>query len=193
MILENVETTRYTGAFTTQKRGRVLQHSFAIVVCLCISALLSGFRMERVSPELYRGRDPKDHMLAEIKARGVKTIVSLRTNPQRSKAKKAEALGINFIQIPIGIYRLIFWILNDFQKSLYALVMTMTSVTLPAAVERTEVLHPTTVVEKSVVLERQPECVKETTVIEKPVIIERNEKTVERIVERQVVPKTVVK
>ena len=56
-----------------------------------------------VAPGLYRGGQPSDAGLQKLKDTGVKTIVSLRNNKvlTASERKKAEALGMKFVNIPL--------------------------------------------------------------------------------------------
>ena len=56
-----------------------------------------------VAQGVYRGGQPSDAGLQKLKDTGVKTIVSLRNNKvlTASERKKAEALGIKFVNIPL--------------------------------------------------------------------------------------------
>jgi len=60
--------------------------------------------MEQVTPGLYRGPDPKMKVIRELHDKGIKTIISLRTNPQRKKQKLARELGMNWVQIKTGVF-----------------------------------------------------------------------------------------
>jgi protein tyrosine/serine phosphatase len=56
-------------------------------------------------PTLYRGRDPRIKDIIALHDKGIKTIVSLRTNPEYKKQKLCERLGMKWIQIATGVFR----------------------------------------------------------------------------------------
>jgi protein tyrosine/serine phosphatase len=63
---------------------------------------------ETVSPQLFRGGQPTGQGIEELKARGVKTIISLRHNKfqVQKERKQAAALGIKFLNIPLdGLHK----------------------------------------------------------------------------------------
>ena len=59
----------------------------------------------KISDSLYRGAQPRERGLPELKKLGITTIVDLRSE-DREKAewerRRAEALGIRFVHIPVG-------------------------------------------------------------------------------------------
>jgi hypothetical protein len=61
---------------------------------------------EQVTPMLWRGPDPK---MADIQSlhddKGIKTIISCRTNPQPKKREECEKLGMKWIQITTGVFK----------------------------------------------------------------------------------------
>ena len=61
--------------------------------------------MEQITPTLYRGMDPKVKELQVLHDKGFKTIVSLRTNPQKKKEKVCDQLGMKWIQIKTGVFK----------------------------------------------------------------------------------------
>lgn len=61
--------------------------------------------MEQITPTLYRGMDPKVKELQVLHDKGFKTIISLRTNPQRKKEKICDQLGMKWIQIKTGVFK----------------------------------------------------------------------------------------
>ena len=77
-----------------------------------ISVLASAERLDlvgihnagKVSDVLYRGAQPSQEGLAELKKLGVTTIVDLRGNrgPVEWERGRAEALGMHFVNIPVG-------------------------------------------------------------------------------------------
>ena len=59
----------------------------------------------KINDHLYRGAQPRDAGLLELKKLGVTTIVNLRgEDPEKSgwEEKRAESLGIRFVHIPVG-------------------------------------------------------------------------------------------
>ena len=60
---------------------------------------------EQVTPNLYRGPDPKTKDIYALHDKGIKTIISLRTNPEPKKEKLCEKLGMRWINIKTGVFR----------------------------------------------------------------------------------------
>jgi protein tyrosine phosphatase (PTP) superfamily phosphohydrolase (DUF442 family) len=59
----------------------------------------------KVNDHLYRGAQPRDAGLLELKELGITTIVDLRAEDpakSRQEEEKAEALGMRFVEIPVG-------------------------------------------------------------------------------------------
>jgi len=59
----------------------------------------------KINDHLYRGAQPRDAGLLELKKLGVTTIVNLRDeDPEKSdwEEKRAKSLGIRFVHIPVG-------------------------------------------------------------------------------------------
>jgi len=61
--------------------------------------------MEQVTPEISRGPDPKAAAIHRLHDKGVKTIISLRTNPETKKEKLCESLGMKWINIKTGVFK----------------------------------------------------------------------------------------
>jgi hypothetical protein len=59
---------------------------------------------ERVAPNIYRGGDPKTRDIYMLRDKGIKTIISLRVNPQKNKTLLCEKLGMQWVHIPTGIF-----------------------------------------------------------------------------------------
>lgn len=59
-----------------------------------------------VTETIYRGAQPSEENLRELKKFGIKTIVSFRTSKKKSawEKKQAESLGMNYVHIPWRIY-----------------------------------------------------------------------------------------
>jgi tyrosine-protein phosphatase SIW14 len=59
----------------------------------------------KINEYLYRGAQPKEQGLPELKKLGITTIVDLRSeDPQKAEweRKQAESLGMHFVHIPVG-------------------------------------------------------------------------------------------
>jgi protein tyrosine phosphatase (PTP) superfamily phosphohydrolase (DUF442 family) len=67
--------------------------------------LMSHGSIEQVTPNLMRGPDPKIADIYPLRDNGVKTIISLRTNPERKKQKLCKELGMKWIQIKTGVFK----------------------------------------------------------------------------------------
>lgn len=79
-------------------------HNIAIQFAFLYAPLIHT-PVEQVTPNLYRGQDPKASQLYELKQKGIKTIISLRTNPERKKAELCKKLGMNWYQIKTGVFK----------------------------------------------------------------------------------------
>lgn len=87
-------------------RSLVRLNNLSLIAILAASNIfLSGFSAEKVAPGLYRGQDPQTEDLPELKRLKIKTIVSLRTNPQEDKAQFFQHQGINFIHMKVGVIK----------------------------------------------------------------------------------------
>lgn len=79
-------------------------HNIAIQFAFLYAPLIHT-PVEQVTPNLYRGQDPKASELYALKQKGIKTIISLRTNPERKKAELCKKLGMNWYQIKTGVFK----------------------------------------------------------------------------------------
>jgi hypothetical protein len=79
-------------------------HNIAIQFAFLYAPLIHT-PVEQVTPNLYRGQDPKVAEIYALKEKGIKTIISLRTNPERSKAELCKKLGMNWYQIKTGVFK----------------------------------------------------------------------------------------
>ncbi|MBX9693351.1 MAG: tyrosine-protein phosphatase [Cyanobacteria bacterium] len=70
-----------------------------------INSVIPNFGI--VSPTLLRGGQPRKGGLASLKRAGVKTIVNLRDGNEdiRSEKALAEELGLNFVSIPMSVFK----------------------------------------------------------------------------------------
>ena len=59
---------------------------------------------EQVAPSIYRGGDPKVKDIYALHKQGIKTIISLRTNPERNKERLCEKLGMHWDNIKTGVF-----------------------------------------------------------------------------------------
>ena len=78
-------------------------HRFLIQFAFLYAPLLHC-HPEQVTPNLYRGGDPKIKDIYVLHDKSFKTIISLRTNPERNKARLCEKLGLKWINIPTGVF-----------------------------------------------------------------------------------------
>jgi len=60
---------------------------------------------EQVTPNLYRGPDPKVKAIYALHDQGIKTVISLRTNPERKKERLCQKLGMKWINIRTGVFK----------------------------------------------------------------------------------------
>lgn len=60
---------------------------------------------EQVTPVLTRGPDPKVKDIYALHDKGVKTIISLRTNPEHDKERLCQKLGMKWVQIKTGVFK----------------------------------------------------------------------------------------
>ena len=68
------------------------------------SAALSKIKIDnfgQVSPTYYRGAQPKGHDFADLKAIGVKTVIDLAAEGDKSEETNTKAAGMNFVRLPM--------------------------------------------------------------------------------------------
>lgn len=80
-------------------------HNIIIQLAFMYAPLMSHGPIEQVTPNLMRGPDPKIADIYALRDNGVKTIISLRTNPERKKQKLCKELGMNWCQIKTGVFK----------------------------------------------------------------------------------------
>ena len=78
-------------------------HNIAIQFAFLYAPLVHS-NIEQVTPNLYRGPDPKVADLYALRDNGIKTVISLRTNPERKKQELCKKLGIKWYQIKTGVF-----------------------------------------------------------------------------------------
>lgn len=78
--------------------------TFAIQFAVLYAPLLHG-ATEQVTPNLFRGPDPKVKAIYALHDKGFKTIISLRTNPETKKKKLCDKLGMQWINIKTGVFK----------------------------------------------------------------------------------------
>jgi tRNA-2-methylthio-N6-dimethylallyladenosine synthase len=77
---------------------------FQLLLCVLLPGTVPVTHIEKISDVLYRGSDPTKKQMQHLKAMGIKTLISCRTNPEKSKAKYARSIGMNFFHIPTGVF-----------------------------------------------------------------------------------------
>jgi protein tyrosine/serine phosphatase len=60
---------------------------------------------EQVTANLMRGPDPKMADIQSLHDKGIKTIISCRTHAQPKKSELCEKLGMHWIQIQTGVFK----------------------------------------------------------------------------------------
>ncbi len=73
-------------------------------MCSALALIEGGCDVEKLSPTLYRGPDPSESTLIKLKEMGVKTIVSVRMNPNNRTSAEARKMGLQWIHIPTGVF-----------------------------------------------------------------------------------------
>lgn len=79
-------------------------HNFILQFAVLISPLIH-MPMTQVSPTMWRGMDPKVKDVYALHDQGIKTIVSLRTNPEYKKQVLCEKLGMHWFNIKTGVFK----------------------------------------------------------------------------------------
>lgn len=94
----------YYGSYELEGRERHMNfHNLAIQFAVLYAPFLHC-TMEQVTPNLSRGPDPKIKDIYALHDQGIKTIISLRTNPETKKQKLCQQLGMKWIQIKTGVF-----------------------------------------------------------------------------------------
>jgi len=65
-------------------------------------AKIDAEKFDKVDEGLYRGAQPSDKDLSELKKMGIKTIVNLRTSNVEAEKEKAERLGLRYFSLPMS-------------------------------------------------------------------------------------------
>ncbi len=78
-------------------------HNFILQFAVLYAPFLH-FSTEQITPTLYRGPDPKIKDIYILHDKGIKTIISLRTNPETKKQKLCQKLDMKWIQINTGVF-----------------------------------------------------------------------------------------
>ncbi|MBA3994780.1 MAG: hypothetical protein C0469_14775 [Cyanobacteria bacterium DS2.3.42] len=77
----------------------------AVMVFLVLTSVLTGCNFKQENAFLYRGPAPTIKRLNELKAMGIKTIVSVRNNPNPKKAAYAEKIGLKWMTVKTSVMR----------------------------------------------------------------------------------------
>ncbi len=80
-------------------------HNIIIQMAFMYAPLMSHGPIEQVTPNLMRGPDPKVADIYALRDNGVKTIISLRTNPERKKQELCKKIGMKWVQIKTGVFK----------------------------------------------------------------------------------------
>lgn len=74
-----------------------------LIVVIISSVIFSGCRGGKASSILYWGKLPKEKQLDHLKRIGVKSLISVRTNPTNSLRAAAEKRGLRFFHVKTGV------------------------------------------------------------------------------------------
>lgn len=88
-----------------RKRARSRRWIAGLIVCL-FTVGLAGYRDRegRASAVLYWGDQPKIEELKELRSRGVKSLINVRTNPCRQTGEAARAMGLRYFHLKTGVF-----------------------------------------------------------------------------------------
>ena len=75
----------------------------AVLVFIVLTSVLTGCNFKQENAFLYRGPAPSIKRLNELKAMGIKTIVSVRNNPNPKKAAYAEKIGLRWMTVKTSV------------------------------------------------------------------------------------------
>ena len=75
----------------------------SVMILLVFASVLTGCNFKQENAFLYRGPAPTVKRLKELKAMGIKTIISVRNNPSERKAKFAESIGLKWMTVKTSV------------------------------------------------------------------------------------------
>lgn len=79
------------------------QTIISLVVVLVFTSALTGCKFKQENAFLYRGPAPSMKRLRELKAMGIKTVVSVRNDPSKRKAAYAEKIGLKWMTVKTSV------------------------------------------------------------------------------------------
>ncbi len=82
---------------------KTLKSIVSVMVLLVFTSVLSGCNFKQENAFLYRGPSPSMKRLKELKAMGIKTIISVRNNPSEKKAAFAEKIGMKWMTVKTSV------------------------------------------------------------------------------------------
>lgn len=82
---------------------KTLRSIVAVMVLLVFTSVLTGCNFKQENAFLYRGPSPSIKRLDELKAMGIKTIISVRNNPKPKKAAYAEKIGLKWMTVKTSV------------------------------------------------------------------------------------------
>jgi len=99
----------YTGFtqlhISTRRFVKLLKTITMSVVFTIFCATLTGCKMHQENAWLWRGPNPSMKKLDELKAMGIKTIISVRNNPSEKKEAYAEKIGMNWMTVKTSVMK----------------------------------------------------------------------------------------
>ncbi len=88
---------------STRPFFKSIESIVAVMVFLVFTSVLTGCNFKQENAFLYRGPSPSIKRLDELKAMGIKTIISVRNNPKPKKAAYAERIGLKWMTVKTSV------------------------------------------------------------------------------------------
>lgn len=77
----------------------------AVMLLMVLSVSLSACNFQKETDILYRGPNPSMKRLDELKAMGIKTIISVRNNPSEKKEAYAKKIGLKWLTVKTSVMK----------------------------------------------------------------------------------------
>ncbi len=83
---------------------QIFDYCTKLFLLSAITLILAGCNFKQESAVLYRGPSPSLKRLDELKAMGIKTIISVRKNPTPKKVEYSKKIGLNFFHVRTSVF-----------------------------------------------------------------------------------------
>jgi len=87
------------------RKKTLFQNMMSLLVVIFLSVTLSSCTAFKASDKLSWGAIPSERGVLALKKAGFKSIINFRTNSNKGRAKYARSLGMNFFNIPTGVFK----------------------------------------------------------------------------------------